>query len=134
MARNQRGERAPGQRGAGILANVRGQVLIRISHLLRRRLRTVLTPHPALSHAFAKASARRPRRGRNVRRLEVELNERFGSSSRRPEDRRKVRTTTESPNVADEARDVRTFKQATEGFPLLGVRAEALAKAWEGAG
>ena len=83
-------------------------------------LRTVLTPHPALSHAFAKASARRPRRGRNARRLEVELNERFGSSSRRQEGSRKVRTTTESPNTADEVRDLRTFKQASDGFPLLG--------------
>ena len=72
------------------------------------QLRTVLTPHPAL------------RRGRNARRLEVELNERFGSSSRRHEGSRKVRTTTESPNAADEVGDLRTFKQATDGFPLLG--------------
>jgi hypothetical protein len=72
-----------------------------------------LTPHPALS----------PRRGRNARRHVVELNERFGSSSRRPEGSRKVRTTTESPNGADEVRDLRTFKQATDGFPLLGERA-----------
>src|SRR6186713_2199873 len=83
-------------------------------------LRTVLTPHPALSHACAKASARRPRRGRNARRLVVELNERFGSKSRRHEGSRKVRTTTESPNGADEVRDLRTFKQATDGFPPLG--------------
>src|SRR6187402_1279787 len=74
------------------------------------RLRTVLTPHPALS----------PRRGRNARRRVVELNERFGSNSRRHEGSRKVRTTTESPSVADEVRDLRTFKQATDGFPLLG--------------
>ena len=74
------------------------------------QLRTVLTPHPALS----------PRRGRNARRLVVELNERFGSNSRRHEGGRKMRTVTESPNGADEVRDLRTFKQATDGFPLLG--------------
>ena len=84
-------------------------------------LRTVLTPHPALS----------PRRGRNARRLLVELNWPLRPSSRRPEGSREVRTTTEPPNGADEVRDLRTFKQAADGFPLLGLRAEALAKAWE---
>jgi hypothetical protein len=64
-----------------------------------------------------------PEERENARRFVVGLNERFGSSSPCHEGSKKVRTVTESPNAADEVRDLRIFKQATDGFPLLGERA-----------
>jgi len=54
----------------------------------------------------------------------VGLNARFGSSNRRNSGSNDVRLATEATKPADEVSGLRTFKQATDGYPLLGQRAE----------
>jgi len=93
------------------VANDRFQVRIPNSEVrMANSLRTVVTPSPRplprLRQGFGAQAEEREKRsapcGWGV--------ERFGSSSRRQEGSRKVRTATESPNGVNEVRDLRTFK------------------------
>src|SRR5688572_16771602 len=97
-------------------------------------MRLVLTPHPAPSHAFAKASARTPRRGNpSVACLNVRTSR---ASSATFGDSVVVLTFLRSSGrrLLEPKRSFNSTSRRRTFLPLLGLRAEALAKAWERAG